>query len=745
MTARIPPFTSALLFALPAHALAQVASVSNDDTIADLDRINVKGTLSPAPSSPKFTAPLVDTPLSVTVIPENVIEQTNAATLLEALRTVPGITFGAGEGGNPNGDRPFIRGFDSQSSLFVDGVRSSGSQSRETFAIDQIEVIKGPSSSYTGRGAVGGSINLVSKTPQADDFFQGSLGIGTDNYVRGTVDLNERAGERLGFRLAAMFHQNDVPDRGGPDNRRIGIAPSVTLGLDEQTRATLSFYHLESNDTPDSGAPYNNPFSASSPYAHLNGDGSPLKIPHGTYYGLHARDYQKQTIDIGTIRLEHDFTNGFRIRNTTVHGRSRNDYVWTQPDDSQGNFLVNGSIWRRQNNRVSDTTSTTNQTDLTGSFATGSITHDFAIGTEIAKEETYRDSYSFSPALTGNISSGACSARYGIGASSYYWCAPIIHPNPNDPWDAVKTRNYTPTTIATDTRSAWIFDTLTLDERWLLNLGIRYDNFKTESTTVAAATGTVTRLKNDSGFWNYQTGLVFKPTGYGSIYASYGTSSNPPGVDAGDGADGISVSNQDLKPEDSRNIELGTKWELFDRRVSLSAAIFRTEKTNARVALGSDRGSPQVNAGKQRVDGIEVSISGYVTGNWNVFAGYTYLDSEILKSTAALASTVGNRFPNTPKNSASLWTTYAVTPAFTVGAGAFYMDKVFGNIANTQWVPSYTRFDAMASYAFNHNYSVQLNIQNLTDKYYYDKAYAAHYASIAPGRSATLIFHFRFD
>ncbi|MDR1075995.1 MAG: TonB-dependent receptor [Xanthomonadaceae bacterium] len=744
MTARLSPLTSALLISFPAYA-AGTASANDglSSNTTTLDPLYVQGTRVPVVSSPKITAPLLDTPLSVNVIPEAVIEQTNAATLLEALRTVPGITFGAGEGGNPNGDRPFIRGFDSQSSLFVDGVRSSGSQSRETFAIDQIEVTKGPSSAYSGRGAAGGSVNLVTKTPQSEDFFRGSLGLGTDNYVRGTVDINENIGDRLGFRMAAMFHQNDIADRGGPDNSRWGIAPSVVLGMGEPTSVTLSYYHLQSDDTPDSGVPYNNPFAATSPNAHLNGNGSPIKVPHDTYYGLFARDYQEQKNDIGTIKIEHRFSNSFRLRNTTVYGRSTYDYVWTQPDDSQGNFLVNDGIWRRQNNRISDTTSITNQTDFIGEFNTGSITHSFAAGTEISREETDRDGYAFAPALGGATGNGACSGSHGVGAPSDYWCAPVIDPDPNAPWDVTKTRNHNPTTITTRTRSAWFFDTIHFNEQWLLNLGLRYDNFKTASLNIAKGTGVVTRLQNDSNFWNYQAGLVFKPVGNGSIYLSYGTSSNPPGVDAGDGADGIAITNQDLEPEDSRNYELGTKWDLFDERVSFTAAVFRSEKTNARVALGG-RGSTMVNAGKQRVDGVELSISGAITDNWNVFAGYTYLDSEILESAASQAPTIGNRFPNTPKNSASVWTTYAVTPRFMIGGGAFYMDKVYGDVANTKWVPSYTRFDAMASYAFSDNYSVQLNIQNLTDKYYYDKAYASHYASVAPGRSATLTFSFRF-
>src|SRR5262249_36150706 len=174
---------------LAGHAADNVAPATPDDdatakgkNVAELDTVNVEGSDVAEPTSPKFTAPLLDTPRSVTVIPQSVITDTGSTTLVDALRTVPGITFGAGEGGNPVGDRPFIRGYGAGADIYVDGIRDLGSQSREAFDIEQIEVTKGPSSAYTGRGAIGGSINIVSKLPKADDFVAGSIGLGTDDY-----------------------------------------------------------------------------------------------------------------------------------------------------------------------------------------------------------------------------------------------------------------------------------------------------------------------------------------------------------------------------------------------------------------------------------------------------------------------------------------------------------------------------------------------------------------------------------
>jgi catecholate siderophore receptor len=727
----------------------------------ELETVRVDGQEQKKPSSPKFTAPLLDTPKSVTVIPLEVIEGTASTTLIEALRTVPGITFGAGEGGNPVGDRPFIRGFDSTTDIFVDGIRDTGSQSREAFAIESIDVSKGPSSAYSGRGSAGGSINLVTKVPTTENFVAGSIGIGTDSYVRATVDTNQVISDNVAFRLNLMKHDADVPGRDGPDASRWGIAPSITFGLNQPTRVTLSYYHMETDDIPDSGIPYNNPFSSGANVA-LNGDGSPVHVPRDTFYGLLDRDFRKTQTDSGFVRAEHEFGNGFTLRNTTSAGRSTNDYIWTQPDDSKGNFLLNGQIWRRANTRVSSTTSASNQTDLFGEFMTGGIKHSLSTGIELSHEKNERGSY-IVPTSTGNSGSAAFNpaTTYTLcpvaNGANQYNCTDFLNPNPHDPWTGTIVRAPNVINTRANTKSAYGFDTITLTDQWLLNLGLRYDSYSTRAITptyvsTAGATVPAVRFGNDSSFWNYQAGIVYKPVSNGSIYLSYGTSSTPSGNNIGDGTDNLAVTNQDLDPERNKSVELGTKWDVLDNRVSLTASIFRGEKTNARVV--TDGGNTEL-AGTQRVEGIELGISGNITEKWLAFGGYTHLKSKLvdagfvnLGTTAAPnwqpSPNNGNQFPNTPDNSASIWTTYQILPSLTIGGGAFYMDKVYGNAANTKWVPGYTRFDAMAAYRLNEHVNFQLNVQNAGDKYYFDKAYSSHYVSVAPGRSVTLTANMKF-
>ena len=697
-------------------------------------------------SSQKYTAPLIDTPRSVTVITQQVLQDTAATSLQDALRTVPGITFGAGEGGNPQGDRPFIRGFDAQADMYLDGVRDAGGQTREIFDIESIEVSKGPNSSFGGRGSAGGSLNMVSKTPKMGDFLNGGFTYGSDQTRRYTVDVNRQFLDTAAFRLNLMSHEQNVSGRDAVNYDRWGVAPSLTFGLGTENRLNVSYYHLESNDLPDSGIPYG--YSNSSRTA-VHGHDKPDDGGNSSnFYGLKDRDFRKTRVDISTISFEHDFNDAMTLKNTLRHGNTGQDYILTQPDDSQHNVNQYGTVWRRANTRVSTTETTTNQTDLFGNFQVMGFKNTYSTGVEFTREETRASSYTVSPNSNPNCTLDK------VGNSGGQ-CTSLSNPNPNDVWTGTEARNYNGTNTVGVTKAAYVFDTIELDPKWLLNAGLRYDSFSTTANT-NAATGR-TKASNDSNYFNWQTGLVWKPLDNGSVYVSYATSASPPGGIVGEGVEGNalvapgSTITSDLKPEETVNYELGTKWDVFHDRLSLTAAIFRTEKKNTRVLTDS---FTYENAGESRVDGLELSASGKITEKWQVFAGYSYLKSELVDPgkkgnrngsvNATALSDKGNEMPNTPKNSFSLWTTYEVMPKLTVGGGAFYVDEVYGDTANTVYVPAYTRYDAMASYKLTKNIDLQLNVQNLTDKTYYDKAYASHFASQAAGRTALLTTSFHF-
>ncbi|WP_166220489.1 TonB-dependent receptor [Pseudomonas atagonensis] len=706
-------------------------------------------------SSPKYTAPLVDTPRSVTVIPQQVLKDTGALNMQDALRTVPGITFGAGEGGNPQGDRPFIRGFDAQGDTYLDGVRDTGSQSREIFAVENIEVSKGPNSAIGGRGAAGGSINLVSKKAHLGNSFDGGFTWGSDQTQRYTMDGNYQFSDTAAGRLNLMSHESNVAGRDSVDYDRWGIAPSLAFGLGTDTRVNLDYYHLESNDTPDSGVPY----TLSSPRTKAHPDKPYSGGDHSNFYGLEDRDFRKGRTDTATFAIEHDLSDSLTIKNTLRHGTSMQDYILTQPDDSKGN-VNNGSVWRRANTRVSNTETTTNQTDLFGNFYVAGFKNSFSTGVEYTREESQKSSYNVdtdtTPRTTNVASSTNCTPSM-IGASSGYNCTSLSNPNANDPWNGAISRNYAGTDTKANTYALYVFDTLELNQQWLVNMGLRYDHFDTKyrsyeangATTVNK--GVEAKGKDTSEFVTGQFGVVYKPAENGSIYASYATSATPPGSTLGEGMDGNPLGgtvdrsknllSSDMEPETTKNYEIGTKWDLLNDRLSLTADIFRTEKDNARVQTDT---TSYENVGKTRVQGLELSASGKLTDKWQVFAGYAYMDSEQVDGGPLGKANDGNQLPNTPKNSASLWTTYQLTPKLTVGGGAFYVDDVFGSAANTTMVDSYVRYDAMAAYKLSKNVDLQLNVQNLTNEVYYDKAFSTHFANQAAGRTALLSTNFHF-
>ncbi|MNO60081.1 putative TonB-dependent receptor BfrD precursor [compost metagenome] len=532
-------------------------------------------------------------------------------------------------------------------------------------------------------------------------------------------------GDNAAFRLNLMKHEANVAGRDGVSVSRWGVAPTITFGFNTPTRATFSYYHLSTDDIPDYGLPMTDPTGRSKA-----NPGKPVSVDKDNFYGLTHRDFRETTSDSGTIRLEHDLADNVTISNSTRVSRSTFDSIVTTPDDSRGN-VKNGFVYRSPKSRNSTSEGWVNQTDVKATFDTGAISHSLVSGIELSYEDTHNRQYQVAPAVPGSTCNPTLIANGD--------CTSLANPSPKDNWAGTITDGSNFTDTDTKTSAIYMFDTLKLNEQWDLNLGLRYDDFDIESSGVAS--NVPFDRENKSHFWNYQAGLVYKPTSNGSIYVAWSTSSNPSGETAGNGGQEISAANENLDPERSKNYEIGTKWEFFDAALSLNGALFRTDKTNARVA-DPVLSTVQVLDGEQRVQGVELGFSGSLTSKWKVFGGYTYMDSDIRKST--VASDEGNDMPQTPENNFTLWTTYELLQNFTVGGGTTYVDSQFGNTANDVEIPSYWRYDAMAAYKLSKNVDLQLNVQNLTDKRYFDQIQGRHMAHVAPGRTALLGVNFHF-
>lgn len=694
-------------------------------TETDVDRSNEYKVDKSA--NQKFTAPLMDTPKSITVITDEVIEDSGSVSFKDALRTTPGVTFGSGEGGIASGDRPFIRGFDVFSSIYVDGLRDLGTQVREIFAVEQMEVIKGPSGSLDGRGSAGGSINIVTKQARSGNFAKGSIGLGTSKYRRGTFDGNYMINKDIAVRLVGMGHKADTPGRDDMDTERWGVMPSITLGLTTPTSATLSWYHLETNDKPDWGIPFvQNAANGSVP------EGTPVGSK-SAWYGITGRDFHDTSADIGTFKLSHAFNDNLVVRNTTRYSITTNKYFVTRPNISSDQFAAGFVNRGASRNRGTRTETIANLTDVSFAFNTGFIKHSLNAGFEVSWED-YRNRTYTGGAITDPADE----------------LAPLSNPNPNVAFDPIVRNQHASAVAEAHNKSAYVFDSMELTDKILLNAGIRFDNYQLDLQNRNATTGAdTTSFKQNESFLNYQIGAVYKMQPNANVYATYATSSSPVGLSMGDfgyAGGGLNATTEKLKPESTETYEIGTKWHIL-HDLALTAAVFHTVKKNARV----DVGAFVENAGKATVNGFELGFAGNITDKWNIFGGYTFLDAEQTKvgdstdqNAVGSASSKGKQLHGTPKHSASLWSTYKVLPQATVGGGVFYTGKVYSDPSNNGHIPSYVRLDLMAKYDINKNVNLQLNVQNLANTRYFDATYFRHYAVVAPGRLAFVNLNLKF-
>ncbi|AMM25845.1 catecholate siderophore receptor Fiu [Variovorax sp. PAMC 28711] len=726
-----------MAFALP--AVAQTAPAAGGGT---LQEIRVQGS-NAAPeykadtsANPKFTAPLLDTPQTIQVIREQVLREQGATTLTEALRNTPGAgAFYLGENGNTStGDAIYLRGFDTSNSIFVDGIRDTGSVSRDTFNIEQVEVVKGPAGSDTGRTAPTGYINLITKKPTLSDSFLGSVSLGSDSFKRGTVDWNKAlsgpGGSGAAFRLNVVGEDADVSGRDVVKNKRWGIAPSLALGLGTPTRLYFDLVHIKQNNIPDGGVPtiglpgYSTP-DATSVRNRRNFLNYASRVDSSNFYGT-TSDFDNVTQTMFTARVEHDLTPDVTVRNTFRYGKTEQDYMLTAFMGSAANLLTPNAAnplgWTlaRSNptNKDQENTILTNQTNVSAKFNTGGIGHTLNAGVELIREEQNTNGYYGQNATVFGVP--------GIRNSGAWPAANLYAPNPNV-LGYQRLQNGTTTDGTTTTVGAYAFDTLKFSERWMLTGGLRYDHYSTDynATALNATNGVLTpsAFSTSGSLWTGKLGLVYKPTDNSSVYLGYGTAAQPPGGNnfaLAAGGTGNNANRTDFDPQKTKTWELGTKWDVLNKKLALTAAIYRTDVSNEVIATDSTN-TTYAQIGKKRVQGLELGAAGAITDNWGVSTGFTTQDSKILNGPSVLADG-GSVLAYTPKNSFTAWTTYKTPFGVTMGLGARYNGKLHrgtdGAVGTPAFVDAYWVFDAMASYRINKNVDLQFNVYNLTDKEY---------------------------
>jgi catecholate siderophore receptor len=685
------------------------------------ESVQVVGHAPVAPSSPKYTEPVRDTPHTIVVIPQAVFQEQGATSLRDTLRNTPGITLTAGEGGTAPGDNLMIRGFSARNDVYIDGARDPGVVSRDTFNVEAVEVAKGPSSVTTGRGSTGGSVNLVTKTATLSD----SLGIratgGSADYKRTTIDVNRKVSDTVAVRLNGMWQDAGVAGRDEVTQKGWGFAPSVGIGLGTRTNVTLNYQHLSQNNVPDHGLP------STLPEAAIAAGKTVDDIDFSNFYGLLGRDREKTTSDVATATIEHRLGRGRSIRNLTRYGQNDLDRVVTSPRAATAanagadpGFKAGVAQIRRTDAKYQfrNDRTLTNQTDLSAVFTTGQVEHSGVAGVEIARDR--QPSFAMTDAFTNG--------RPPV--------TDLFNPTPFDSYSPALIRTGASSEAHATSAALYAFDTLRLGEQWQVDLGARWDRIDVDYQTVA--NGVDTNFSRVDKAVSGRAGVVYKPTVRGTLYGAYSTSFNP----SYDGSFGLTLAAtganaSGLPPERSRNAEVGAKWDLRSNLLA-TIALFRTEKTNAKT---TDAAGVTVLAGDQQVKGVELGISGNLTRAWGMFSGLSLMDGSIQES--LVSAEVGRRLSYVPRKAFNAWTTYRLPLGLTLGGGAQFTDGYFFNNTNVfstanaaviQRLTKYWLFNAVAIYQLNDHFSIQVNGTNLANERYVDRGNNGHFVPGA-GRS----------
>jgi catecholate siderophore receptor len=674
-------------------------------------------------ASGKLTEPLVNTPRSVTTVPKEVIEDTGARDIRELARSVPGLTIGSAEGGNAYGALA-IRGFKANNDVFVDSIRNPGNLVPDVFSVQQVEIYKGPSGGIAGRNTIGGAINIVSKQPSLrSDFFESTTTVGTDNTFRTTIDANQRLSPDFAIRANLMYDQHDIAGRDFADSERWGGLISGTARLSESVKVTLDYYRYRNDATPDWGVPVRDI------------DNVPITergARRDIWVGMNGLDFFKEDADVVTGTVVVKLGDGVTLTNRSRVGESRLNYVATSMEGL-------GDV--HHPNRDQTANIYANQTEVNFKFNTGNFHHNLVAGVEATREQIDRNAY--------NVTNNFDTKR-------------PFPPNPYVQIDSIlgKGNTYNATV---DTVGAYLTDTIQLSKQWIVNAGIRFDNFsrdqiggpgintpgsKAANDAIAAQTASV-----DANLFSWNVGLVYKPIPIGSFYVAYSTSESPIGSELdSNGAqyNGISAKLVNVPPQEARSIEVGTKWELFDKRLLATAALFQTDVENARTNedVASLADPTKAFAGKYRVRGIELGVAGNITREWSVYGGLVLLDTEVLKSSTA--QDVGRRLANIPLTQFSLLSRYQMTEKLAIAGAATYGGEVYGghlaaNAANNHTV-DWWRFDAFAEYKLSSNVELRVSGINLTNELYYDAIYQSgeSFAFVAPGRAGYLTLKVKY-
>ncbi|MBF8720309.1 TonB-dependent receptor [Pseudomonas guariconensis] len=646
-------------------------------------------------SALKIDAPLRDIPQTVNVVPESVIKDQGAQSMEDVLKNVPGVGLSNGDGQR---DQVTIRGFNAIGDMYIDGVRDDALYFRDLSNIERVEVIKGPAAVLYGRGSSGGLINSVSKKPGFDPKHEVGMTLDTEGKRRTQFDTGwaDPQGNQA-YRLTGAFEDSDTFRDDGYIDRK-AIAPSAYFRLSDDLELNLGATYLYDKRLIDFGIPAlgNRPVDVDRDKRFGSGDAD--------------QDYARSEVFSFTASLDYRINDDFTLTNTSRYYHYDLDRNNTLADSSPTRFVTapNGELLVKLNrgNVARDEYGVFNQTELKQQAQLAGMRHNLLYGVEVGYQDKYQRVFN----------------QNNVAQVPVYRDALVPVPEHAANLSS-KGTNYQ------QTAGFYVQDLIELNDQWKALLGVRYDIFGQEYDDIRA---TDVDLDRTDKTWSPRVGLVYQPDQIQSYYVSVSRSYQPSGE-----MFAINAGNADLEPEKTTNYELGAKWDLLDSKLSVTAAIFRLERTNMRTP---DPVTPGLTilAGEQRTDGFEATISGQLSDKWQIYAGYAFLDAEIVKSNAKTngVSNEGQTPTLTPRNSANVWLVRTLTPQWRVAAGANYVDERYTALDNQVVMPGYTTFDAALLYSEQH-WDMALRLKNAFDRDYYASAHGS-VGLITPGAPRTL-------
>jgi len=620
-----------------------------------------------------------DIPQSISVVTDEQIKDQSILGLTDAIKYSPGVMAGQGEG---NRDSVWFRGNQSTSDLFLDGVRDDVQYYRDLYNIDRVEVLMGPNGMIFGRGGVGGVINRVVKEANWESKNEFRIQGGAYDHKRSSIDLNNQINETLAVRVNALI-EDSGSFRQGVESERKAINPTFTFKPSDKTKIVIGTEYFNDKRIGDRGIP-----------SVQNGlQGYPYPTSRSTFFGNALQSHNQAIIKNGYAIIDHTFDNGLLLKNHTRYSDYDKYYENVYANSSvgaNGKVTIDGYFDDTQRQNFF------NQTDLTYNFNTGSVSHKLLTGLEIGVQQNQ---------------------NYRIVNND-----PDPTPFASNPHALLTWKSNRDRDTATDIYNQAIYfqDQIHLNEQYQIIAGLRYDKFKTKFNDNVLNANSA--LVNDE-FLSPRVGLVYKPIEPVSIYTNYSLSYLPR---TGEQLTSLTSSNKSFDPEKFTNIEAGIKYDLL-QSFSISSAIYRLERSKMAITDPSNSSNTIIVDG-QATKGFELGFAGKLFDAYSMYGGYTYQDAEITKTqgTGSTQITSGTSLGHVPKHTFSLWNKYEFNDTWSAAFGIISRSDMYAATPTSSTavnLPGYARLDAAIFANINKQTKLQLNIENLLDKTYYQSAH----------------------